>query len=470
MRSIDPSLLSKINSQNQTIYNNANPKMRVAVARAKTTIMDYTYWTVEIIRQKPGLGDISLAPRRFKVKGPPNRIYEIHVDNGVVGTAIREYPDKLKIGWQNQFTLGTGSNVAIAFNGHWERYRKLWRLVTDVEPWIVWVDGNNKLQAQHWDDETSKLELSTGISSVRALRGWKNATLEYLDQGIVVAYIKTDGTVWYRNYADQTDGTIVWEYEKQLTEFTGTAVSLNLFITNDYRIGFIIGDSTGKFFWYITDRNWAGMASPLEFIGLGIADIEFAVYEIEYKEAYSDENITTGISDFWFNIAGPIYPEVVSVENPEGSEIQLSLKFNYEIAPDIDLTAIKNAFTITDSLSTEFFITTTEVGINRAEILFNMPNFSSASGNMFIDYDRAVLELDCLNEGSRFIIESFNFEFTPDLEPPIYQTEENITVGIIDLAFDVSEVSYINAFREDNIEVGIADISFVVTKIADIPL
>ena len=59
-------------------------------------------------------GDVSLA-RRFKVTGSPNRIYEIHVDNGVVGTAIREYPDKLKDGWKDQFTLGAGSKVGIAF-------------------------------------------------------------------------------------------------------------------------------------------------------------------------------------------------------------------------------------------------------------------------------------------------------------------------------------------------------------------
>ena len=37
MRSIDPVLLSKIKEQNQTIYNNANPKMSIQVSRAKDT-------------------------------------------------------------------------------------------------------------------------------------------------------------------------------------------------------------------------------------------------------------------------------------------------------------------------------------------------------------------------------------------------------------------------------------------------
>ena len=470
MRTIPQSILDKINKRNQTLYENANPKMEVTVSRAKTTVMDSTYWTVETIREKAGLGDVSLAPRRFTVRGRPNRIYEIHVDNGIVGTAIREYPDKFKDGWQNQFELGAGSNVAIAFNGHWERYRALWRLVTDEKPHIMWVDGDNKLQTQLWDDGNSKVELSTGVIYVRALRGWKNATIEHLDQGIVAAYIKTDGTVWHRNYANQSNGTIVWEYEKQLTEFTGTAVSLNLFITNDYRMGFVIEDNAGKIFWYITPRNWSGMASPLEFISTGITDLEFAVYDIEYKETYNNENITTSISDLWFNVATPIYPEVVSAENPSKSTTQLLLKFNHPIAEDIDLTAIKSAFTIIDSLSAAFTINTTEVGGDRSEILFNMPSFEGASGNMFIDYDRTILALDCMNEGSRFIIESFNFEFTPDLSPPEGFDFENITVGIADLVFDVNEVSYIEGITEENITVGIADILFTVTKIADIPL
>jgi len=292
MRVLPSSLQSKINKQFQTIYENANPKMEVTVARAKTTVMDSTYWTVEIIREKAGLGDVSLAPRRFTVRGRPNRIYEIHVDNGVVGTAIREYPDRLKDGWQNQFELGAGSKVGIAFNGHWERYRKLWRLVSDEKPHIMWVDGDNKLQTQHWDNVATKQELDTNVVYVRALRGWKNVNFVDDDQGIIAGYIKSDGTVWYRNYCSQLDGTNTWENERQLSQFTGIAVSLNLFITNDYRMGFIIEDSLGKIFWYITTRNWAGMAIAPETVSVSPIEVSATLIDIEYPQMYaSDEYI-----------------------------------------------------------------------------------------------------------------------------------------------------------------------------------
>ena len=77
MRNISPDLLAKLNTNIQTPANNAQPRMSVQVSRARSAVVDLTYWTVETIRSKAGLGDISLAPRRLKPYGRPDRIYEI---------------------------------------------------------------------------------------------------------------------------------------------------------------------------------------------------------------------------------------------------------------------------------------------------------------------------------------------------------------------------------------------------------
>ena len=292
MRSLPESLQSKLSQQMQTVHNDADPRMEVVVARARTTIVDYTYWTVETIREGSGLGDVSVAPRRFRAYGSPNRIYEIHVHNGEVKTAIREYPDRLKDGWQDQFSLGAGSSVAIAFDGRWERFRKLWRLITDEKPWLFWVDGNNVLWRQHWDDVSTKTQLDTGVARVRAIRAWKNVNLPDQDQGIVVGYIKTDGTVWYRNYCQQADYSYTWENARQLVDFTGTAVSLNMFITNDYRMGFMIEDSLGQIHWLVTPRNWAGMAIVADTLMVAPATLEVDLIPIEYYEGFEYELLT----------------------------------------------------------------------------------------------------------------------------------------------------------------------------------
>lgn len=314
MRSIDPVLLSKVNNQYQTKANDAQPKMSVAVARARNTVMDNSYWVVESIRTGTGLGDVSLAPRRQRPNGVPDRIFEIHVQNGIVGTATKAYPDKLKQGWQNEFTLGAGSKVGIAFDGEWVRYRDIWRLVTHEEPWIFWVDGSNVLWTQLWDDETTKVQLATGVTYCRAIRAWKNLNIADKDQGIVIGYIKSDGLVYYRNYCQAIDLTYSWNVERQVAEFTGTAVNLNLFITNDYRMGFTVSDSLGDIYWYVTDRDWAGMAIAPEYIRASVSGpIDFIPITREY--GYNTEYIEAIVSGEIALLYGSTYNSFISAEN-----------------------------------------------------------------------------------------------------------------------------------------------------------
>ena len=162
--------------------------------------MDSTYWTTEIIREKEGIGDLSVAARRQKPYGRPNRLYNIYVDNGTVKTAIREYPDYQKLKWQYQFDVGTGTACAIAFDGFWDLYRNKWQMVTSENPWLFWVDGAGKLWTQFWNEIDTKTELATSVSKVKSIRGWRNINMPLVDQGVVAGYIKTDGKVYYRNY------------------------------------------------------------------------------------------------------------------------------------------------------------------------------------------------------------------------------------------------------------------------------
>ena len=109
-----------------------------------------------------------------------------------------------------------------------------------------------------------------------------------VDQGVVAGYIKTDGKVYYRNYSYQSTGEYAWENERQIVEFTETAVNLNLFITNDYRMGFVIEDSTGKNHLYVTERAWAGMAIAPERIYANPYEIHLDLIELDYVNGYED--------------------------------------------------------------------------------------------------------------------------------------------------------------------------------------
>lgn len=424
MRQISPVLEERLTLHNQTIENNADPRVSVQITRARSAVMDSTYWTVETIRTKAGIGDIAVAPRRQRPYGRPDRIYEIHVDNGIVKTTLREYPDRLKDGWQPQFDVGPGSSVSIAFDGEWKLWRGKWRFQSDEKPWIIWVDDTGKLWAQHWDDALTKQELATGVVKVRSIKGWKNVNIATSDQGIVAGYIKADGNVYYRNYCQQADDSVVFEIERQVTDFTGTAVNLNLFLTNDYRFGFAIQDNANNVHWLITDRNWAGMAIGREQIEVkATAQVDFI--PVTYHNTFEDEHITVGVEAIVEMLFGRTDNTLISLMNEPmqrldddnepyddwGFKVGLVINFPTETLPVVimkDATTL-STFTLaaTTMISdTEFELTIDdtvhEFGINNVEgnIQVSITGMTNEAG---YDYETIVQEFTPINLVPSFI-------------------------------------------------------------------
>lgn len=281
MRSIPQSIQDKINKQNQTIFDNADPKMSVVIARARSSIMDSTYFTIEKIRQKAGITDIAVAARRLNNYGPPDRLYNIWLDNGLVRTGHREYPDKLKAGWQNDFDIESGKAVSIVFDGRWElNYKKTWGKRTEELPWVFWVTTTGVLKAKIWDTGTT-YELSTGVVMIDSIRGWVPAQAGHTDdQGVIVAYTKADGKVYCRNYCIQeTEGLTIWEPEQEVTELGAGNQGIRLFRTNDFRVG-IIGEKPLGNTMIVTNRNWAGMSiEPESLIARPTMEVDFIPLE-----------------------------------------------------------------------------------------------------------------------------------------------------------------------------------------------
>ncbi len=304
MREINPILLNKLKEIVYSKSNGTAPQMRLQVSRAKTTVTDNTYFTVTEIRKKEGLGEAELIARRMSGYAAPDKIFEIHIDNGDVIVSTREYPDLKKLAFQREFSLGTGKSCTIAFDGDWELYRKKWRLITEEYPFLFWIDTNGDLFVQKWDDSGTKIKLASGTRTARAIRGWKSANILEKDQGIVVAYIKDDLKVYYRNLCRQANGTLVWENEKKVIEFTGNALNLNLFLTNDYRLGIAIQNDANKISWHITGRNWAGMAIVPEKLR-ATAKCTLKPIKVNKKHAYEAEKVTVKpTADIFYLYAG----------------------------------------------------------------------------------------------------------------------------------------------------------------------
>lgn len=318
-------------------------------------------WYIEDIRNRTGLGDIGFATRRLDLSKTPDSIYNIYVDNGVIKTATRGMFELDK--WYEQFELATGTAVAIAFDGRWEQINNTWRMVTDEVPNLFWVNNGN-LYNQIWDNVTTRTLLATDVSKVKAIRAWRNVNIPEVDQGLVVGYIKSDG-VYYRNYVYQEDGIVLWEPERQV--YAGTVNNLNLFLTNDYRLGFAIEDSSNKIRLYITDRVWTGMGIGHEkFIVQPNIDIGFL--GISYHNRHATERFNVIPITSLSLLYGSSFNEILSIENIDdgtgdfGNQVHVIFRhsmFNSYISEFVlqdENEDLYLAESITEISSTEFII------------------------------------------------------------------------------------------------------------------
>lgn len=382
MRRIDPPLLRKLNTNQQTPYNNSDPKMNISLARARSSIMDASYFTVETIRTKAGISDISIGLQRLVPYGSPSAIYEIHIDNGIGKTSIRRYPDKRKDGWQDQFEVGPVKAVAIAFDGRWVRNNKnRWQIVTDEKPYIFYVKNDNKLYVRLWDNE-EEIHLADNVKKVKAIRGWKSQVIGTDDHGLITAYIKDNGKVYYRNLCEQEDGKIVWESEGEITQFTGTSVNLNLFVTNDYRTGIIIENSQGKIYWYITSRNWAGMAIASDKI-LTRPNIKVDFIETTKYRLFEDEKITAGIDIHADFLYASSFNKFIEIKNIDDGEEDYGKIIIFKVLHEIHNIDIRD-FEVKDSRNISFSISNIQ-RLNNRLFQLDLLNFNNAEGEMSLN-------------------------------------------------------------------------------------
>lgn len=429
MRSLPASILAKINKQNQTIYENANPIVNVIVARARSSVRDNTYFTIEKIRQKEGLSDVAVAARRLKPYGRPGRLYCIHLDNGLARTMHREYPDRLKAGWQNDFDIGNAKGVAMCFDGRWNlTSRKTWGLQTDLLPWLFWIDSSNNLQCQLWNEGTA-LQLATGVSKIDSIRGWVPVQAGHTDdQGVIIAYVKTDGKVYYRNYCLQDGGLTIWEAEQEVTELGTENAGIRLFRTNDFRVGFISENPTQNKM-VLSKRNYAGMSVPPENLTANVgAKIDFI--PIEFVDIESGiETLTASIDWTFVLLWGSPVNSIIAAENISITKTNEDLEeyqdwgFRIAFHTAHDMTNIDfNDFSLRDTDDVIFSITDIEkTSINNFSL--STSDFNNAVGQLKLKFNGSG---GTKGEGGQDM-DIFEILFTPTnlvpiaVEPPIVE-------------------------------------------------
>lgn len=259
----------------------------------------------------PGLDTQDIAIQQLSTDDTPSSVYAIGIDNDIVNVKKHAYaPESANEAWEAVYTLGEGVVAALEFNGTWNRRTgdHFFTLECEDAPWAFWTDSTGTLYGQRGAVESTKVTLATGVSYVRAVRGYKSELYTAQDQGLVVVYLKS-GTAYYRNYCRQADESVVWEEERALTQLGTDLTSVQVHRLNDYRLGFV-GSSPTANKWIITKRTYIGAASPPETFpfepdslwSMAIFPADAADYSITITTEVDDNHI-----DLYINCNVPLY-------------------------------------------------------------------------------------------------------------------------------------------------------------------
>ena len=154
-------------------------------------------------------------------------------------------------------------------------------------------------------DESTRIKLADGAKAISAVRGFKSQLYPEQDQGLIVAYIR-NGSVFYRSYCRQLDGSYNWEYERAVPQLGSDNVNIHVHRLNDYRVGFVASGPSGHT-WAISDRTYVGAAFPAEQVRVNVeAAGSIAVYtpdesvpDIDFYYIMSDDGLTMTLFGTW---------------------------------------------------------------------------------------------------------------------------------------------------------------------------
>lgn len=263
-----------------------------------------------------------------KIKG----VYAISLTSETLNIRHADYKEAESMNWITDFAIEGVDCGAIEFDGNWTEFADSRLLITDTTPYIAYAaksatEGEaNTLYLQLYKDVATRRTVTTGVTAVELLRAWKYIDDHtFNDMGLIIAYIKTDGHVYYRSLLQSTDGGTIFENESEIVFEGGTPPyeHLSLNRLNDYRVEVTVRDSLGNGFALISNRYYQG----------------------DSVESY---NVPISVSLTLCKLARPVYPVFTTVENISRTTTQAF--FNMKVNTPIE--DIKSYFNIKDIAKT----------------------------------------------------------------------------------------------------------------------
>ncbi|MEG1543068.1 MAG: hypothetical protein RR382_00895 [Tannerellaceae bacterium] len=381
-----------------------------------------------------------LALRKLFTENNYSFIYAVCLDDGNCIVKRCPYSETPGAAWVAAAILGEALDATIEFDGYWTITETPYKFTTEEFPWVAWVATDNTLYAKKLNADTT-LTLATGVTKVHSVKGWDNIYTAGQDQGLLIAYVKTDGLVYYRGYCRQADESYTWETERLLSAFSGTALDVNAFRLNDFRIGINVLDNAAVTHTYITGRNYTGMSVKPECLNGSVLDPVISVVKINYIEnTVKDEYLAGALSEPLIDILPPTYTDsLVVVSNAKRvDDYHISLTFNYPLTNIVGQQAL---FAVTGKT-----VTATSMGASAYEVILTVAEVLPSVGVYPVSYTKSRTGIHVFL-GSAYSEPALpSFSTLAQGDPPIHETKlaGNLSSPVVTVTHITYRVGYDN--------------------------
>lgn len=201
MRTVPALLKQRLESAQQTLYNNGNPSTILWLSRKNIAFRNEMFLEKTLIATKAGLETSSIAERHMRLKREPDRVYVGYVANGRAGVVYANTVSNIKdFVWTQLAFDEPALDISVAFDGTMPKnVEGKVEFITEETPWIFWVTPAGSVMAQYGDDKSTRVTLAnnnaTKVSAVRAM--WSE--VGDFDFGLCLFMIISED-IYYRQY------------------------------------------------------------------------------------------------------------------------------------------------------------------------------------------------------------------------------------------------------------------------------
>ena len=464
MRILPPDLVAKLRQNMQAPATDAEPHLRAVVTQATANTL-----LSEIIHEDaaPAYGDVAI--RQVAGETSPSLAYAVCIDAGKATVYERLLPAFIDHKWTQLFELGRATDAAIEFNGTWtiDTDGQCYFLQTEETPMVFLViDG--VLYVQQWNDASTRYQLATGVVHVSAVRAWKSSDEPLLDQGLIVAYTKTDGSVHYRALAELTLGELSWDLEQDVPQLATGNVSVQVFRTNDFRFGILCERGAGGFQYVLSKRTYAGQSVKPEAVYAQVRDISLTVREINYTNGEDGAHYLDGAVPALAGYIGyyKLLPEVSIAPTRRESDHSFLLTANRTLREQLPLKDYIG-ISIDAVITTMPVITNAEVSGNTILVTTDI-DISPRQEVRLTFYDASSLRY-VQDETSYLLVNTFTAIFEPDAA---WDDHPILSAAIEMTAFDYTHVDYwVGGYTDDEtLTASVGDVSLTMTMVGPVPV